>query len=214
MIVYIAGPYRSDTPEGIEKNIVHARDVAIEVWQSGNIAITPHLNTYHFEKDADLPDEIYLDGDLDILTRCDAILMLLDWKKSAGASVEMLYAKDQGIPIYYYPDIPQPHITEKTRPRQAKAFIQTLMRMYRVHLSKNSDYSPANILGAGMIGLTTRLWDKVARLMDLIGFRIEIAESTYQAPLNPKHGSIDDTLIDTAVYAVIGLLLRKGVWGK
>lgn len=107
-----------------------------------------------------------------------------------------------------------PHPTEVKRPIQTQAFQEILNRMYRVHLDKNADYSPANILGTGWIGLVTRLWDKMARMMNLAGFRIEIASSEYEAPQAPRNESIDDTLMDMAVYAIIGLLLRQGKWGK
>ena len=48
------------------------------------------------------------------------------------------------------------HPTEATSPRQVHEFINVIMRMYRIHLNKNADYSPSNILGTGEIGLTTQ----------------------------------------------------------
>lgn len=106
------------------------------------------------------------------------------------------------------------HITEMTRPIQTRAFRELLDKMYQVHLDKNADYSPANILGTGEIGLATRVWDKVSRLMNLIGYRIEIASTEYVAPMEPKNESIEDNVMDLAVYAIIWKLLRDGKWGK
>ena len=106
------------------------------------------------------------------------------------------------------------HPTELRRPVQAQAFREILDRMYRTHLDKNADYSPANILGTGWVGLVTRLWDKMARMMNLAGFRLEVINSVYECPLEPKNESVDDTLMDMAVYAIIGLLLRAGKWGR
>lgn len=106
------------------------------------------------------------------------------------------------------------HITEVTRPHQVKAFREVIEKMYQVHLDKNADYSPANILGTGEIGLMTRTWDKIARLMNLMGFKIEIASMRYETPATPKNESIDDSIQDLAVYAIIWQLYRKGVWGK
>lgn len=209
MLLYIAGPYRGD----IDANITQARQVAIEVWRAGHVALCPHLNTAHFEKDAHLDDEVYLAGDLDMLLRCDGVVLTPDWQKSTGARAEVDFARQHGIPTWTFPQIPSHHPTEKNRPKQSRAFLSTVMRMYRVHLDKNADYSPANILGTGQVGLVTRLWDKVARLMALTGFRVEIAGSSFDAPREPKHESIDDTLLDAANYAIIGLLLREGVWG-
>lgn len=100
------------------------------------------------------------------------------------------------------------------RPLQTKAFKRILDYMFEMYLTKNSDYSSANILGTGEMGLMTRVWDKVARLMNLMGYKIEISNMNFEAPSVPKHESIDDTIGDLAVYAVIWRVYRMGVWGK
>jgi len=210
MLIYIAGPYRGNVDENISK----ARLIAIEVWESGNTALCPHLNTYHFEQDCNVDDEVYLTRDLDILSRCDAILMIPSWKDSTGAKRELSFALDNNIPVYYYPELPPLNQTEQLRPKQCEAFRLITGAMYRLHLAKNHDYSPANILATGEIGLVTRLWDKIARLMNLIGFRFEIYGQSFEKPSEPKNESINDTLIDAANYAVIGQILRQGNWGK
>jgi hypothetical protein len=214
MIVYIAGPYAANESGSIDDHIALARDAALKVWEAGHFAMCPHLNTSHFEEDSELTNKDYVDRDLWMVARCDAIVMLPGWQESRGATRERDYATVQDIPVYFFPDIPAPHPTEVLRPIQAEAFVNTVMKMYRVHLDKNADYSPANILGVGEIGLVTRLWDKMARLLNLVGFRMEIASSRFEAPLKPKNESIDDNLMDMAVYAIIGQLLRKGKWGK
>jgi nucleoside 2-deoxyribosyltransferase len=194
MLIYVAGPYRGDVIANIEK----ARKVAIDIWSAGHVAICPHLNTAHFEEDSGLSDERFLSGDLEILCRCDALVLTIDWEKSKGAVAEVDYARSLGIPVFTYPDIPGLHPTEQRSPIQVKAFLEIVMQMYRLHLSKNSDYSPMNILGTGEIGLITRLWDKIARLMNLTGFRINAELSSFEAPKQPKHESIEDTYYDGA----------------
>lgn len=110
MLIYIAGPYRPYQTEGIEyttkRNIAQARAIAIEVWHAGYVAICPHLNTANFEEDSGLPDERYLKGDLEILRRCDAVVLTPDWQHSKGASAEVEFAKDLKIPIWVYPELP------------------------------------------------------------------------------------------------------------
>ena len=214
MLIYIAGPYRAQLKEDIDANIDAAREIAIKVWEAGHVAICPHLNTAHFERDCDLQDEDYLKGDLKILARCDAVLIIPGWRESAGTLKEGEFAFKRKIPIYFYPNMPEKHPTEIKRPQQVAAFIDTIMRMYRVHLDKNADYSPANILGTGQVGLVTRLWDKMARLMNLTGFQIEISEATFTTPIDPKCESLDDTGLDLANYGVIFDIHRKGAWGK
>lgn len=106
------------------------------------------------------------------------------------------------------------HSTEMKCPEQTQAFLEIIERMYQLHLEKNSDYSPLNILGTGEVGSVVRLWDKTCRLMNLSGFRIEGEFKSYEAPKEPKHESLEDTLLDLANYAVIALILRQGKWGK
>jgi len=100
MIIYIAGAYRADTPEGIKANIQKAREVALEVWKAGHTAICPHLNTANFEEYADLSHERYIQGDLEIISRCDAVLLMDNWQTSRGAKQEKAYAESRGIPVY------------------------------------------------------------------------------------------------------------------
>jgi hypothetical protein len=214
MIVYVAGSYRADTPQGVSENIKNARLVAVQLWEAGYTAICPHLNTAYFEDHCKVEADVYLKGDLQILARCDAMVVLPNYEHSNGTLGEIKFAEDRGIPITYYPDLPAITLTEQQRPQQCEGFIDIVMGMYRVHLAKNADYSPANILGCGSIGIVTRIWDKVSRLMNLCGFRLEIASSRYEAPLSPKNESIDDNIQDLGVYSIIWQLFRKGVWGK
>ncbi len=216
MLVYVAGPYIAPTHEGIVQHIKNARHVAVKLWEAGFTAITPHLNTAHFEIDAQkLTNDDYIRGDLEIVARCDAVVVLPNYEKSKGTGIEIAFAQENGIPVYYWPSMPVRAETELKRPVQCKAFLGELMQMYRTHLSKNADYSPANIMGTGEVGLATRVWDKTARLLNLLGFVIDIpVPARFEAPKEPKHESIDDTYGDLAVYAIIGKLLRRDQWGK
>ena len=213
MLLYVAGPYRAKHNRTVDDHIATARAIAIELWEAGHAVICPHLNTAHMEHDCSVSDDAYLAGDLVMLARCDGIVMTPLWEESEGARAEQAYASELGMPIWVYPNLPALHPTELRAPMQVRAFAETLGRLYRTHLSKNADYSPANILATGEIGLVTRLWDKTARLMNLAGFRVHISHSTYEAAREPKHEAINDTYEDLACYGVIGLLLRQGKWG-
>lgn len=143
-----------------------------------------------------------------IVQRCDGIVINSDNNPDVD-NLEHL-----NIPIYEYPFIPEKYKTEITSPIQCDAFLNQVIRMYHVHLSKNSDYSASNILGTGEVGLVTRLWDKVARLFSLTGFKVKAEFLGFDKPSTPKNESIEDTYDDLAVYAVIGKLLRNNQWGK
>lgn len=107
-VVYVAGPFRAMSKycEGhwdaweIEQNIRRAETLALGVWRTGKAAaICPHTNTRFYQGAA--PDDVWLDGDIALLAKCDAVLMTSDWTRSSGAKAEHEFAKEHGIPTFY-----------------------------------------------------------------------------------------------------------------
>lgn len=98
-VVYIAGPFRGPSHWAIAENIRNAERLALEVWRLGAAAICPHANTAHFQDAA--PDDVWLKGDLELLNRCDAIIMTEDWQESSGATAERHFAISKSIPVFY-----------------------------------------------------------------------------------------------------------------
>ena len=100
LVIYIAGPYRNPSNWEIHKNIFRAEELAFNVWAAGMSALSPHLNTAHFQYA--LPDEAWLDGDLAMLARCDAMIVTEGWKRSQGTQAEVAFAERWGIPVFFY----------------------------------------------------------------------------------------------------------------
>lgn len=106
-VIYIAGPFRagkspkSGAYDWFEQhhNIIRAERVAHQVWAMGAAAVCPHLNTAHFQ--GSLPDKVWLTGDLAIMEKCDAVLMMEDWARSKGATAERTHALQHGMPVLY-----------------------------------------------------------------------------------------------------------------
>jgi hypothetical protein len=101
-IAYVAGPYRAKTLRGIVENINKAEAVALELWKMGFMVFCPHKNSGLF--DGDIPDDAFLKGDLEMMYRCDLVVMTPDWEKSTGAANERIEAIDHNIPVYYWPE--------------------------------------------------------------------------------------------------------------
>lgn len=99
-VIYIAGPYRAPNAWEREQNIRRAEELALAVWRMGAAALCPHTNTRHFQDAA--PDQVWLDGDLELLSRCDAVLLTLDWARSAGARAERAFALAHHIPVFHW----------------------------------------------------------------------------------------------------------------
>lgn len=96
--VYIAGPFRGDNAWEVENNIRRAESLALAVWRLGAAAICPHANTRFFS--GVCADRLWLDGDIEMLRRCDGVITTPDWQRSAGAREEVAFAYAHGIPCF------------------------------------------------------------------------------------------------------------------
>ena len=99
IVVYVAGAYRASTPWRVQAHVRAAMEVALAVWKAGAVALCPHANTAMFDGEA--PDDVWLAGDLELLSRCDAMLTVPGWKASKGAMAEVEFANLKGIPVYH-----------------------------------------------------------------------------------------------------------------
>lgn len=74
--------------------------LALEVWKMGAVAICPHSNTMFFSDADGCGDDVWLEGDLELVLRCDAMLLTPDWERSSGARAERVFANEHGIPTF------------------------------------------------------------------------------------------------------------------
>lgn len=102
-LVYVAGPFRAKPDPSNQwvqwQNVLRAAALALEVWKLGAACICPHLNTAFYEGSA--PANVWLEGDIEMMRRCDAVLMTEDWMNSTGAIAERSHAHAEGVPIFY-----------------------------------------------------------------------------------------------------------------
>lgn len=98
IVVYIAGPFRAKSAWEIEQNIRNAETMALAVWRAGGVALCPHTNTRFYQNAA--PDEVWLRGDLELMVRCDVVLLTPNWNSSSGARAEREQAERWKMPIF------------------------------------------------------------------------------------------------------------------
>jgi len=109
-LIYLAGPIRGKTPtdrRAIRRNVKRAKLASQELWRRGWNVHCPHMNT-------DLPDEgdtnteaqdkqlgfdDFIAGDKEIISRCDAVVILPGWRDSQGTLDEIQFAADRCIPV-------------------------------------------------------------------------------------------------------------------
>jgi len=101
-VAYIIGPYRASNPLDHRTqvlNIRKAEEKAIEYWQKGYAVICPHTNSSFFSGACE--EEVFMNGYLEILKRCDLVVMLPNWKESSGSRAEHQLAKKLGLRVIY-----------------------------------------------------------------------------------------------------------------
>lgn len=84
-----------------------------------------------------------------------------------------------------------------------KQFRELLEDRFLLFKRKQASYGPNNIAALGEKGIFVRIWDKVQRLRNLMWF---------EKPNTIEDESIEDTLSDLAVYAMMTVVLRRGQW--
>jgi len=109
-LIYVAGPYRSDGTYGIMQNIRKAEDVTVQLWNLGVAVICPHKNTAFLDgaidgetmdgKGAVADVSLFFKGDLEMMVRCDAVVLVPGWQKSKGTVQEKTLAVIRGIPVF------------------------------------------------------------------------------------------------------------------
>ena len=100
-LIYVAGAYAGD----VSANIIKAERVSIALIRNGWHVFTPHKNTAGYEHYEDIPKSTWLEDDLNILARCDAMYVMDNWRISSGTKGEIAAAKELGIPIFWEDDL-------------------------------------------------------------------------------------------------------------
>lgn len=98
-VVYVAGKFRGPTAWAIEQNIRDAEEVGMQVAELGASPLIPHANTRFFS--GTLTDEFWLAATMAMLERCDAVVMVPNWRDSTGAMAERDRALGLGIKVCY-----------------------------------------------------------------------------------------------------------------
>ena len=84
-----------------------------------------------------------------------------------------------------------------------EAFEQVAEELLVTFLKKHKDYGKGNIISIKELGITFRISEKAERLKNLL-----------MSADQPENESVDDSWTDIGVYAIIGILFRRGWFEK
>lgn len=93
--IYIAGPYTNPDPVLNTRNAILAGQ---RMYEAGLFPVIPHLSLLHHLV-IPQPLEFWYNFDLNLLTRCDALLRLPG--ASTGSDKEVDFAEHLSIPVFY-----------------------------------------------------------------------------------------------------------------
>lgn len=97
-LAYISGAYSAPNTYTTKQNIQHAERVHAEVLRAGYASICPHLNSAFMDGVIDYRG--WMDVDIEIVRRCDFMVMVPGWERSAGACEERAVAIGLGMAVY------------------------------------------------------------------------------------------------------------------
>lgn len=96
-VVYIAGPYTNPDPVENMHRACKVADRLLDVC----VPLIPHLTgTWHMVSPK--PYELWLELDLVLMSRCDAVLRFEG--ESSGADAEIAEARDMDMPVFFTED--------------------------------------------------------------------------------------------------------------
>jgi len=115
-LMYIAGPYSHATEIGIQDNISRAARAGLDCCRAGWSVYIPHKNFAGFHAHQDITYDAWIEKDLTILAKCDALLLIEGWASSKGASREYQFAEELGIPHFFIRNgIPKPETVRSVK---------------------------------------------------------------------------------------------------
>jgi hypothetical protein len=98
-VVFVSGPYSAKSGWEVECNIRRAEELALKVWELGAAVICPHTNARFFN--GVCSEAVFIEGDLALLYRCDALITTDDWERSVGARGEIEFCKVNNILVFH-----------------------------------------------------------------------------------------------------------------
>lgn len=97
-VVYIAGRFTGPNAWEIHRNVCRAESMALAVALAGAMPLCPHTNTQHFH--GTLPDTFWYTGTLELLRRCDVVMLVPGWEESKGVAMELEEARRRKMPVF------------------------------------------------------------------------------------------------------------------
>jgi len=98
-VVYVAGRFSAPDQWQRARNVRAAETLAFAVAEAGAMPLNPLANTANFF--GTLRDEFWYDGTLELMRRCDAVVLVPGWEGSKGVTAELREAERLELPVFH-----------------------------------------------------------------------------------------------------------------
>jgi hypothetical protein len=160
-VIYLASPYSHQDPAVREARFRAACDFTHWMLKQEHHVFSPIAYSHQFTMPPytmDGPFEVWKEIDLDMIARCEAVMVLkIDgWDQSRGVKAEIEYAKEIGKRVIYQ-DWPKELDLPSSKPDpwqlgRAEAIGECKRKASAVSRDLRSQNNPAAALGADMVG--------------------------------------------------------------
>lgn len=104
-LVYICSPYRAEDKETLQRNIDYAKELTKESLLRGECPVAPHLYmTQCLDDNVDQERTIGLEAGIEILRKCDRVIVGMRYGISKGMKAEIKKAGQYAIQILFDDD--------------------------------------------------------------------------------------------------------------
>lgn len=102
LLAYIAGPFRGPRLADIDRNVQIAAMFRAPLAEAGVFPICVHLNEGCALHDVNQENngQWWVDATLEVLRRCDLVVLVPGWEGSVGTEGEITEAEKLGLPIF------------------------------------------------------------------------------------------------------------------
>lgn len=105
-LLYVAGPYSAATSLGRAWHVAQANLAAALLMEAGYNVLVPHQLGLGIDPDSSrFGEQRWYDLTMDVMLRCDGVVLLPTWERSRGARSERDAAIEAGIPVYELADL-------------------------------------------------------------------------------------------------------------
>lgn len=101
-LIYVAGPFAGETNYDVQQNVNRAETIALAVALGGGLGVCPHTMNRNFFGQKD--EAFWLAAVMELLRRCDGIVLAANWEASKGARAEWQLAMELKLPHLVWHD--------------------------------------------------------------------------------------------------------------